>query len=113
MTSTATKLANFAAISRKVVCVGRNFVAHAEELGNAVPTTPIIFLKPPSSFLTYESSKPIELPKVGHLSVCVCVCSNLYFLVYFFLGLLSVSLLRCFSLIRIEWVLENNYYRLD
>lgn len=30
----------------KVVCVGRNYAAHARELGNAVPETPILFLKP-------------------------------------------------------------------
>ncbi len=32
----------------KIVCVGRNYVAHAEELGNEVPEFPIIFLKPAS-----------------------------------------------------------------
>lgn len=30
----------------KAVCVGRNYAAHARELGNAVPETPILFLKP-------------------------------------------------------------------
>lgn len=43
--------AGFAALSRKVVCVGRNFKLHAKELGNAVPTQPVLFLKPPSSFI--------------------------------------------------------------
>ncbi|NEA35290.1 fumarylacetoacetate hydrolase family protein [Streptomyces sp. SID13031] len=33
----------------KVVCVGRNYRAHAEELGNEVPTEPLIFLKPNTS----------------------------------------------------------------
>jgi 2-keto-4-pentenoate hydratase/2-oxohepta-3-ene-1,7-dioic acid hydratase in catechol pathway len=33
----------------KIVCVGRNYRAHAEELGNAIPTEPLIFLKPPSA----------------------------------------------------------------
>ena len=33
----------------KIVCVGRNYAEHAKELGNAVPTEPLIFLKPPSS----------------------------------------------------------------
>ncbi len=32
----------------KIVCVGRNYVAHAKELGNEVPEFPLIFLKPPS-----------------------------------------------------------------
>jgi 2-keto-4-pentenoate hydratase/2-oxohepta-3-ene-1,7-dioic acid hydratase in catechol pathway len=35
----------------KVVCVGRNFRAHAAELGNEVPDEPLIFLKPPSSVI--------------------------------------------------------------
>lgn len=34
---------------RSIVCVGRNYRSHAEELGNAVPGKPILFLKPPSS----------------------------------------------------------------
>jgi len=35
----------------KVVCVGRNYRAHAKELGNEVPATPLLFLKPPSSVI--------------------------------------------------------------
>lgn len=35
----------------KVVCVGRNYIAHAQELGNTVPPEPMIFLKPPSALL--------------------------------------------------------------
>ena len=35
----------------KIVCVGRNYVAHAAELGNEVPTEPLIFLKPPSALI--------------------------------------------------------------
>ena len=33
----------------KLVCVGRNYAAHAAELGNEVPTEPLIFLKPPTT----------------------------------------------------------------
>ena len=36
----------------KIICVGRNYVDHAKELGNEVPTEPLIFLKPPSSLIT-------------------------------------------------------------
>ena len=43
-----TDVANIVAPS-KIVCVGRNYADHAKELGNAVPTEPIIFLKPPSA----------------------------------------------------------------
>ena len=35
----------------KIVCVGRNYRAHAEELGHDVPTEPLLFLKPPSALL--------------------------------------------------------------
>ena len=35
----------------KVVCVGRNYAAHAEELGNEVPAEPMIFLKPNTSVI--------------------------------------------------------------
>ena len=35
----------------KIVCVGRNYVEHARELGNEVPAEPLIFLKPPSSVI--------------------------------------------------------------
>jgi 2-keto-4-pentenoate hydratase/2-oxohepta-3-ene-1,7-dioic acid hydratase in catechol pathway len=35
----------------KIVCVGRNYVEHAREMGNEVPSEPLIFLKPPSSII--------------------------------------------------------------
>ncbi|WP_414673059.1 fumarylacetoacetate hydrolase family protein [Kribbella sp.] len=35
----------------KVVCVGRNYAAHAAELGNDVPKEPLIFLKPNTSVI--------------------------------------------------------------
>ena len=44
----------------KIVCVGRNYVAHAKELGNEVPKQPLLFLKPPSSVV--GPGEPIVLP---------------------------------------------------
>jgi len=35
----------------KIFCVGRNYTAHAEELGNETPDEPIIFMKPKSAML--------------------------------------------------------------
>jgi 2-keto-4-pentenoate hydratase/2-oxohepta-3-ene-1,7-dioic acid hydratase in catechol pathway len=35
----------------KIVCVGRNYLEHARELGNEVPERPLLFLKPPSALL--------------------------------------------------------------
>jgi 2-keto-4-pentenoate hydratase/2-oxohepta-3-ene-1,7-dioic acid hydratase in catechol pathway len=37
----------------KIVCVGRNYVDHAKELGNPVPEEPLIFYKPPSSLIAH------------------------------------------------------------
>jgi 2-keto-4-pentenoate hydratase/2-oxohepta-3-ene-1,7-dioic acid hydratase in catechol pathway len=46
---------------RKIVCVGRNYAAHAAELGNDVPKEPLIFLKPSTSIVGPD--EPIVLPK--------------------------------------------------
>ena len=35
----------------KIVCIGRNYAAHAKELGNDVPKEPLLFLKAPSSIV--------------------------------------------------------------
>ena len=43
----------------KVVCVGRNYAAHAAEMGNELPKEPLIFLKAPSSITGPE--EPIVL----------------------------------------------------
>lgn len=47
----------------KIVCVGRNYVDHAKELGNEMPKEPLIFLKPPSSLI--GDGQPIRLPGVS------------------------------------------------
>lgn len=44
----------------KIICVGRNYVAHAKELGNDTPTEPVIFLKPDSAML--NSREPFYIP---------------------------------------------------
>lgn len=44
----------------KIVCVGRNYAAHAAELGNTVPKLPLWFMKPPSSLLAPGGI--VELP---------------------------------------------------
>lgn len=45
----------------KIVCVGRNYAAHAKELGNEVPETPIIFIKPATSAVPLET--PFTIPQ--------------------------------------------------
>ena len=37
----------------KIICVGRNYVAHAKEHGAEVPDVPLLFLKPPSSVIAH------------------------------------------------------------
>ncbi|HEX2094215.1 MAG TPA: fumarylacetoacetate hydrolase family protein [Longimicrobiaceae bacterium] len=44
----------------KIVCVGRNYLEHARELGNEVPERPLLFLKPPSALV--EDGDAIVLP---------------------------------------------------
>ena len=44
----------------KIIGVGRNYIDHAKELGNDMPTAPLIFLKPPSSVV--GDGEPVVLP---------------------------------------------------
>ncbi len=45
----------------KIFCVGRNYVDHAKELGNAVPEEPVIFMKPKSALL--QPNTPFYYPE--------------------------------------------------
>ncbi len=47
----------------KIVCVGRNYAAHAKELGNEIPKNPMLFFKPPSALL--EPGGTIVIPSVS------------------------------------------------
>ncbi len=44
----------------KIFCIGRNYPDHAKELGNAIPTNPIFFMKPETALIT--NNKPFFLP---------------------------------------------------
>ncbi|MEX2461865.1 MAG: fumarylacetoacetate hydrolase family protein [Paenibacillaceae bacterium] len=46
---------------RNVYCVGRNYALHAAELGNAIPASPMIFMKP-SHALVEMKGQSIQLP---------------------------------------------------
>jgi 2-keto-4-pentenoate hydratase/2-oxohepta-3-ene-1,7-dioic acid hydratase in catechol pathway len=50
-------------VPTKIVCIGRNYAAHAAELGNEVPPEPLIFLKPPSAIIGPD--RPIRLPALS------------------------------------------------
>lgn len=57
----------------KIVCVGRNYAAHAAELGNEVPSQPMLFIKPASSVRHIDGS-PIaaqfyDIPRDTHYDV--------------------------------------------
>lgn len=46
---------------QKILCIGRNFKKHAEELGNKIPKEPIFFSKSPSALIGHEMA--IRLPR--------------------------------------------------
>lgn len=48
----------------KIFCIGRNYAAHAQELGNAVPERPVVFMKPPTALL--KDGKPFYLPEFSN-----------------------------------------------
>ncbi|OUR92771.1 isomerase/hydrolase [Gammaproteobacteria bacterium 42_54_T18] len=45
----------------KVVCVGRNYAAHAKELNNPVPSTPMLFIKPTTAVVAIDDA--VVIPK--------------------------------------------------
>jgi len=64
----------------KIICVGRNYAAHAKELNNAVEEEPVIFLKPDTALLNnnqdfylpdfsndihYETEVVVKINKAG------------------------------------------------
>jgi 2-keto-4-pentenoate hydratase/2-oxohepta-3-ene-1,7-dioic acid hydratase in catechol pathway len=59
----------------KIVCIGRNYVEHAKELGNEVPKMPLIFFKPPSSIIASGGTilLPPQSSQVEHEAELVAV----------------------------------------
>ncbi|XP_034395905.1 acylpyruvase FAHD1, mitochondrial [Cyclopterus lumpus] len=60
-TMTARNMTRFWEWGRKIICVGRNYADHAKELNNAIPTEPILFLKPPSAYV--REGSPVLVPR--------------------------------------------------
>jgi 2-keto-4-pentenoate hydratase/2-oxohepta-3-ene-1,7-dioic acid hydratase in catechol pathway len=63
----------------KIICIGRNYKAHAEELGNSVPDSPMVFMKPPTALLV--NNKPFYHPEFSkeihyELEVVLKICKN-------------------------------------
>jgi acylpyruvate hydrolase len=44
----------------KIFCIGRNYIDHAKELNNPVPSEPLIFMKPPTALVV--NNKPFYYP---------------------------------------------------
>jgi len=44
----------------KIICIGRNYVAHAEEFNESVPEEPIFFMKPDTALL--RNNDPFYIP---------------------------------------------------
>jgi 2-keto-4-pentenoate hydratase/2-oxohepta-3-ene-1,7-dioic acid hydratase in catechol pathway len=51
----------------KAVCVGRNYVNHAKEMGNEVPDEPMLFMKPSGAFV--KLSADIVLPSFSKVAI--------------------------------------------
>lgn len=66
--SSASLRSSFPACCRKIVCIGRNYLDHVNELNNVVPAEPMMFLKPTTSILK-EGEGPVIKPKM---------CTNLH-----------------------------------
>jgi 2-keto-4-pentenoate hydratase/2-oxohepta-3-ene-1,7-dioic acid hydratase in catechol pathway len=62
-------------VPSKIICVGRNYIEHARELGNEVPKVPLIFLKPPSSVINPNDTivLPTQSAQVEHEAELVAV----------------------------------------
>ncbi len=63
-------------VPSKILCIGRNYRAHAAELGHEVPEKPLVFLKPPSALLPHKGTVllPPESSRVdeeGELAVVI------------------------------------------
>jgi 2-keto-4-pentenoate hydratase/2-oxohepta-3-ene-1,7-dioic acid hydratase in catechol pathway len=55
-------------LPNKIICAGRNYAAHAEELKNPVPESPVFFMKPFSCIVPMAGKifPPFDLGEVHH-----------------------------------------------
>ncbi|WP_158796822.1 fumarylacetoacetate hydrolase family protein [Pedobacter sp. L105] len=63
----------------KIIAIGRNYAAHAKELNNPLPSSPVIFLKPDTAVL--KDNKPFYIPEFSsnihyELEVVLKVCKE-------------------------------------
>lgn len=60
----------------KVICVGRNYTAHAAEFGNEAPKEPLLFMKPPTAIIAADApiTYPVQSQRVdyeGELAIII------------------------------------------
>jgi len=63
----------------KIFCIGRNYAAHAHELGNAIPAEPMIFMKPSTALVV--NNKPFYYPEFSkdiqyEAEIVLQICKN-------------------------------------
>lgn len=63
----------------KIICIGRNYSAHAKELNNPIPSQPVVFMKPPSALLL--NNKPFYYPEFSkdihyETEIVLKICKN-------------------------------------
>lgn len=63
----------------KIIAIGRNYAAHAKELNNPIPQSPVIFLKPDTAVL--KDNKPFYIPDFSsdihyELEVVLKICKE-------------------------------------
>ena len=64
----------------KIIAIGRNYIDHAKELNNPVPTEPVVFLKPDTSIL--NNNKPFFYPAFSsdihhELEIVIKICKEI------------------------------------
>lgn len=57
----------------KIICIGRNYKEHAEELGNSIPENPVIFMKPNTALLKNHEFYLPEFSKDVHYELEVVI----------------------------------------
>ena len=64
-------------IPSKVVCVARNYLGHIQELGNAVPEQPVMFIKP-NSAITDALALPLDEAVGYEGEICFLIRNNTF-----------------------------------
>lgn len=63
----------------KIICIGRNYAAHAKELNNEIPEAPVLFMKPKNAIILPE--RPLYYPEFTkdlhyECEIVVRICKN-------------------------------------